>query len=399
MTLYMVRGQGRGHIEDEDMEDIDGATEDTSTIGRGSLSHHAIRARLDDQNSLHPNHSYSPHHTTPLLLNYSYLYQDARPSPHQTSPSNLVRPYPYYTSSHYTSSLPLGHPYTHQHGASPSASHHATPSSSGHLLPPHHDTIPSSSHHHTPSPQHGTIPLSSHHTTPSPPGHVYPPEHGIGPSSSRHGTNSPRTPHSSLGHLGHSLGVGDQHAFTYRTPPARRRTPSARSSSDGVTLIYTTAIEDIPDFFRLPIAPRKAKTLLFISLLSRGLCSSLGICICHLRYTKRGVGRTRATDEAFKKKSEQISANRRSRWEGRASAALTRRVEELSTESLDTHIDVDEVYLEVVSEVKVRIYGLGSQGYHRHNNSSIEASSSRGPAYGPHELEELQRDHCNDPKI
>ncbi|KAK9140723.1 hypothetical protein Scep_010404 [Stephania cephalantha] len=45
----------------------------------------------------------------------------------------------------------------------------------------------------------------------------------------------------------------------------------------------------------------------------------------------------------------------------------------------------DAVYLEVVPEVKGRVYGLGSQGYHR--------SISRGPAYGPHELEELQRDH------
>ncbi|KAK9093827.1 hypothetical protein Scep_025296 [Stephania cephalantha] len=70
-------------------------------------------------------------------------------------------------------------------------------------------------------------------------------------------------------------------------------------------------------------------------------------------------------------------------------AQLTRRVEELSTESPDTPIDVDAIYLEVVLEVKGRIYGLGSQGYHRHTSSSIEASSSRGPAYGPHELEEL----------
>ncbi|KAK9166142.1 hypothetical protein Scep_001333 [Stephania cephalantha] len=158
--------------------------------------------------------------------------------------------------------------------------------------------------------------------------------------------------------------------------------------------------------------------------------------------------RTRAIDEAFKKKSEQMSTNRRSEVGGpgtgislhsigsisarqdgdtlekkhkrrptrqemfrhlhtyghdghtfvdqgsaKIDAELTRRVEELSTESPDTPIDVDVVYSEVLPEVKDRIYGIGSQGYHRHISSSIEASSSRGPAYGPHELEELQRDH------
>ncbi|KAK9100533.1 hypothetical protein Scep_023963 [Stephania cephalantha] len=72
-------------------------------------------------------------------------------------------------------------------------------------------------------------------------------------------------------------------------------------------------------------------------------------------------------------------------------AELTRRLEEMSTQSPDTSIDEDAVYLEVVPEAKGRVYGLGLQGYH--HQSSGEASSSRGPAYGPHELEELQRDH------
>ncbi|KAK9105733.1 hypothetical protein Scep_022577 [Stephania cephalantha] len=73
-------------------------------------------------------------------------------------------------------------------------------------------------------------------------------------------------------------------------------------------------------------------------------------------------------------------------------AELTRRLEEMSTQTPDTSIDEDAVYLEVVPEVKGRVYGLGSQGYHR-SISSGGASSSRGPAYGMHELEELQRDH------
>ncbi|KAK9143277.1 hypothetical protein Syun_012677 [Stephania yunnanensis] len=64
----------------------------------------------------------------------------------------------------------------------------------------------------------------------------------------------------------------------------------------------------------------------------------------------------------------------------------------MSSQTLDTSIDEDVIYLEVVLEVKGRVYGLGSQGYHR-SISLREASSSRGPAYEPHELEELQRDH------
>ncbi|KAK9166859.1 hypothetical protein Scep_002050 [Stephania cephalantha] len=73
-------------------------------------------------------------------------------------------------------------------------------------------------------------------------------------------------------------------------------------------------------------------------------------------------------------------------------AELTRRLEEISTQSPDTSIDEDAVYLEVVPKVKGRVYELRSQGYHR-IISSGEASSSRRPSYGPHELEELQRDH------
>ncbi|KAK9118825.1 hypothetical protein Scep_016918 [Stephania cephalantha] len=68
---------------------------------------------------------------------------------------------------------------------------------------------------------------------------------------------------------------------------------------------------------------------------------------------------------------------------------LIRRVEEFPTHSPDTPIDEDTTYLEVVVEVKGRVYVLRSQGYYRHISSSGEASSSRGPAYGPHELDEL----------
>ncbi|KAK9157779.1 hypothetical protein Scep_004353 [Stephania cephalantha] len=155
---------------------------------------------------------------------------------------------------------------------------------------------------------------------------------------------------------------------------------------------------------------------------------------------KRGVGR-QPSDEAFKKKSEQMSANRKSEVGGPGTdislhsagtisarqhgdmlekklkrhptrkemfrhlhihghdgqtfvnqrsaiiyVELTRRLEEMSTQSLSTSIDEDAIYLEVVPEVKERV------GYHR-IISSVEASSSGGPAYRPHELEELQWDH------
>ncbi|KAK9100706.1 hypothetical protein Scep_024136 [Stephania cephalantha] len=157
--------------------------------------------------------------------------------------------------------------------------------------------------------------------------------------------------------------------------------------------------------------------------------------------------RMRATDEAFKKKSEQMSMNRKFEVGGSSTgislhsagsisarqhgdtlekklqcrptrkemfrhlhthghdgqtfvdqrsakidAELTRRLEEMSTQTPDTSIDEDVVYLEVVPKVKGRVYGFGSRGYHR-SVSLGEASSSRGPAYGSHELEELQRDH------
>ncbi|KAK9163252.1 hypothetical protein Syun_004154 [Stephania yunnanensis] len=254
----MARGRGRGNPDDEDAEDINKHLEETSTIGRGYLSHRATPAHPDGRYSLHYTHGWS----------------------------HVTHPYPTYAPglslSHYTSSSPPGHPYPYQH------------------------------------------------VTPSPPVHAFPPQHGFIPSS----------------------------------------------------------------------------------------CSSLGTCKCPLRYMMRGVGRQairymgniyliakkritpiylteevfehykrmRATYETFKKKSEQISTNRKSevggpgtgislhsagsisaRQHGDTLAELTRILEEMSTQTPDASIDDDSVYLEVVPEVK----GL----------------------YEPHELEELQRDH------
>ncbi|KAK9169107.1 hypothetical protein Syun_001247 [Stephania yunnanensis] len=176
---------------------------------------------------------------------------------------------------------------------------------------------------------------------------------------------------------------------------------------------------------------RKAKTLLFISLMSMActvfftwdLPMSFAIydAWCRrvaIRYTgniyliaKKRIApiyltkevfehykRMRATDEAFKKKSEQMSSKRKSEVGGSGTGISLHSAGSISAKQHGdtltpvTSIDEDVVYLEVVPEVKGRVYGLGSQGYHR-IISSMGASSSRGPAYGLHELEELQRDH------
>ncbi|KAK9126062.1 hypothetical protein Scep_014908 [Stephania cephalantha] len=73
-------------------------------------------------------------------------------------------------------------------------------------------------------------------------------------------------------------------------------------------------------------------------------------------------------------------------------AKLTRRLEEMSTQTPDTSIDDDVVYLEVVPKSRDVSTDRGYKVIIA-KISLGEASSSRGPAYGPHELEELQRDH------
>ncbi|KAK9135486.1 hypothetical protein Syun_014816 [Stephania yunnanensis] len=433
---------GRGNPEDEDVEDSPHNPEETTTTGRGTLSHHATPTHPDGRYSLHYTHGWS----------------------------HVTRPYPTYapgpSSSHYTSSSPPGHPYPYQHG---------TPSPPIHTLPP----------------QHGFIPSSSHHSTPSPPADVYPHDHGIKPSSSHHATPSPS------GHPVHSPGVGDEHTSTSRRPPAPHRHSSARSSSSRLRSSIPQPLEEIPDFFRPPTAPGDGENPLTYLIAEHGLLHPSSVaakkmslvfksgylkkdgngnmshkpneiytgCVgrsvfftwdlpmsfaiydawcrrASIRYTgniyliaKKRIApiylteevfehykRMRATDEAFKKKSDKMSSNRKSEekklqrrptWKemfrhlhthghdgqsfvdqrsAKIDVELTRRLEEMSTQTPDTSIDEDVVYLEVVPEVKGRVHGLGSLGYHR-SISLGGASSSRGPAYGLHELEELQRDH------
>ncbi|KAK9167003.1 hypothetical protein Scep_002194 [Stephania cephalantha] len=319
----------------------------------------------------------------------------------------------------------------------------------------------------------------------------------------RHITPSPSV------HPAHSPGVGDEHTSTSRRPSAPHKTSSVRSSTNRLRSSIPPAIEKIPDFFRPPTAPTEGENPLIHLIAEHGLLHPSSVVAGKMSlvfksgYLKEGwkweyvpqsqrdiywlrwkvsnftstievnllklvsdyrnenvsitcssvdevfehYKRKRATDEAFKKKSEQMSTNRKfevggsgtsislhsagsisARQHGdtlekklkrrptrkemfrhlhthghdgqtfvdqrsaKIDAELTWRLEEMSTQSPDTSIDEDVVYLEVVPEVKGRVYGLGSQGYHR-SISSGEASSSRGPAYGPHELQELQRDH------
>ncbi|KAK9098376.1 hypothetical protein Syun_025421 [Stephania yunnanensis] len=331
------------------MEDINRHLEETSTTGRGTLSHHATHAHSDGRYSLHYTHG------------WSYV----------TRPYSTYAPGP--SSSHYTSSSPLGHPNSYQHG---------TPSPPVHALPA----------------QHGIIPSSSHHFTPSPPVDGHPHDHGFRPSSSHHATPSPSA------YPAHS---------------------SARSSSNRLRSSIPNAIEEIPDFVRPPTTPAEGENPLIYLIAEHGLYvfftwdSQMSFAIHDVWCRKAAIWymgniyliakkriapiyltdevfehykRMRATDETFKKKSKQMSTNRKSEVEGPGTAKLTRRLEEMSTQTPDTSIDEDAVYLEVVPEVKGRVYGLGSQGYHRYISLG-EASSSRGPAYGLHELEELQWDH------
>ncbi|KAK9098174.1 hypothetical protein Syun_025219 [Stephania yunnanensis] len=221
IPFYMARRRGRGNPEDEDVEDINRHQKETSTTGRGTLSHHATPTHPDGRYSLHYTHGWS----------------------------HVTRPYPTYalgpSSSHYTSSSPPSHPYPYQHG---------TPSPPVHTLPPHL----------------GFIPSSSHHSTPSPPADIYPHDHGIRLSSSHHATPSPS------GHPAHSPGVGDEHNSTSRRPPAPHRHSFARSSSSRLRSSIPQPLEEIPDFLNLRQPLRMSITLLLISLLSMA-CTLLWI--------------------------------------------------------------------------------------------------------------------------
>ncbi|KAK9162610.1 hypothetical protein Syun_003512 [Stephania yunnanensis] len=150
-------------------------------------------------------------------------------------------------------------------------------------------------------------------------------------SLSHHATPAHPDGSYSLRHPAHSPGVGDEHTSTSRKPPTPHHHSSARSSSSRLRSSIPHAIEEIPDFFRPPTAPAEGENRLIYLIAEHDLCSSLGTCQCPLRYM----------------------------------AELTRELEEMSTQTPDTSIDEDVVYLEVVPEVKGRVYGLGSQGYHR----------------------------------
>ncbi|KAK9087492.1 hypothetical protein Syun_029886 [Stephania yunnanensis] len=415
----MARGRGRGNPDDKDVEDINRHPEETSTTGRGSLSHHATRA--------HPNGWYS--------LHYAHGWS------HVTRPYSTYAPEP--SSSHYTSSSPPGHPYPYQHG---------TPSPQVHALPA----------------RHGDEHTSTSHRPPAPHRH----------SSARSPSNRL---HSSIPHAIEEI----PDFFRPPTTPAEGENPliyliaehgllhPSSVAAGEMSLVFKS--EYLKEGWKWEYVPQSQRDIYWMHwkvFFTWDLQMSFAIydAWCRkaaIRYTgniylianKRiapiylteevfeHYKRMRATYEAFKKKSEQMSTNRKfevggpgtgislhsagsisARQHGdtlekklqrlptrkemfrhlhthghdgqsfihqrsvKIDAELTRRLEEISTQTPETSIDEDVVYVEVVPEVKGRVYGLGSQGYHR-SISLGEASSSRGPAYEPHALEELQWDH------
>ncbi|KAK9166014.1 hypothetical protein Scep_001205 [Stephania cephalantha] len=205
--------------------------------------------------------------------------------------------------------------------------------------------VPQASHHDTLSPQvhalplkDGTIPSLSHHSTPSPPGYVYPHEHGIMPSSSHHATPSPST------HPAHSPVVGDEHTSTSRVIHWDLQMSFA---------IY--------DAWCQGAYPRHGN----IYLIAKKRITSIYLTEEVFEHYKR----MRATDEAFNKKSEQMSTNRKSGVGGPSTGISLHSAGNISARQ---HDDT-----------------LWSQGYHRKDIFVGSKLISR-TAYGPHELEELQ---------
>ncbi|KAK9087020.1 hypothetical protein Syun_029414 [Stephania yunnanensis] len=339
-----------------------------------------------------------------------------------------LRPGP--SSSHYTSSSPPGHPYSYQHG---------TPSPPVHALLAQHGIVPSSSHHFTPSPpadghphDHGFRSSSSHHATPSPSVH---PAHSPGVGEEHTSTSrKPPAPHRHSSMRSSSNRLRSSIPNAIEEIPDFFRPPTAPTESEN-PLIYliaepvllhpsSLAVGKMSFVFKSGYLKKGWKwgnmfhnpNEIYTGLDGRSVFFTWDLQMsfaiydvwCRkaaIQYTgniylivKKSIApiyltyevfehykRMRATDETFKKKSERMSTNRNSE------AEVPRRLEDMSTQSPDTSIDEDAIYLEMVPEVKGRVYGLGSQGYHQ-SISLEEASSSRGPVYGLHKLEELQRD-------
>ncbi|KAK9160394.1 hypothetical protein Syun_006735 [Stephania yunnanensis] len=241
--------------------------------------------------------------------------------------------------------------------------HHTTPSRSSYAYL-RHDTEPLT--HHTslshvvcPYPTYTFGPSSSHYTSSSPPGHPYPhqhatlspagtvytPQHGASPLASHHDITSPPV------HV-----ISAQHG----TIPNSSR--HSTSSPPGYVYPHEHGIR--------PSSSHHATQS----------------PSAHPAHSPR-IG------DEYTSTSHRPPAPHRNSFARSSTNRLRSSIPpEMSTQYPDTSIDEDAVYLEVAPEVKGRVYGLGSQGYHR-SISSGEASPSRGPTYGPYELEELQQDH------
>ncbi|KAK9150295.1 hypothetical protein Syun_008604 [Stephania yunnanensis] len=184
--------------------------------------------------------------------------------------------------------------------------------------------------------------------------------------TSHHATPSPSA------HPGHSPGVGDEHICTYCRPPAPHRTSSVRSSLNRFRSSIRPAIEEIPDFFRPLTTPIEGENPLIHLIAEHGLLHHSSVAAGK----KSLVFKSGYLKEGWKWKY--VPQSKRDifwlRWKV------------FFTWDLQMSFVIYEVWCR---KAAIR---LGSQGYH-HSISSREASSSRGPAYRPHELEELRRDH------
>ncbi|KAK9111550.1 hypothetical protein Scep_019069 [Stephania cephalantha] len=319
-----------------------------------------------------------------------------------------------------------------------------------HALPPQHGFIPSSSHHSTPSPpadvyphDHGIRPSSSHHATPSPSGH---PAHSprVG---DEHTSTSRRPPaqhrHSSARSSSSRLRSSIPHPieeipdfFRPPTAPAEGENPliyliaehgllhPSSVAAKKMSLVFKSGY--LKEGWKWEYVPQSQRDIYWLRwkvFFTWDLPMSFAIydVWCRraaIRYTgniyliaKKRITpiylteevfehykRMRATDEAFKKKSEQMSSNRKFEVGGPGTGISLHSTGSISTrhhgDTLEKNLQRRPTRKEMFRHLHT--HGYDGQSFIDQRSAKIDvrgASSSRGPAYGLHDLEELQRDH------
>ncbi|KAK9088427.1 hypothetical protein Scep_027509 [Stephania cephalantha] len=163
--------------------------------------------------------------------------------------------------------------------------------------------------------RHGTIPSSSHHSTPSPPGYVYPREHGIGPSSSHHATPSPSIISLILLELHPSSVAAGKMSLVFKSEYLKegwkwKYVP--QSQRDIYWLRWKVFFTwDLQMSFAIYDAWCRKAAIRYtdnIYLIAKKRITPIYLTDEVFEHYKR----MRATYEAFKKKSEQMSTNRKS---------------------------------------------------------------------------------------